>query len=231
MRFRLVSAHVTIVQARPRPLPFSTLRTAMTHVTIPVDDLADALGSTSENLRLALDLAERLGGVRVQGKSVALPLHAIALLGLVQDVEDGRWSVARGADALAVPPDLRGRKNHGGALPLLFPGNTPDRRAVEPWRELSLAEEPPSDRVEAICRWLDRWTARTPPVGPYEGPPDGETFHLEPGPQPPLASRQPAEADALRRPQNPGRSKVKARPAPARDSFSLSALRARLDTV
>jgi hypothetical protein len=170
------------------------------HVSIPVAELADCLCSTPEGIRMAIGLAERLGGARVDGDRVELPLHAVLRLRLVQE-SDGRWTVDElrenaldSLDALGVPMPK---------LPLPFERTCPDRGAVEAWVNASRDEEPP-DRVAAISRWLAAWSK------------------LPPRPTAPMPVREPVVTAPV--PSKP------VKPARAPSSFSLAALRTRLES-
>jgi len=176
----------------------------MTHavfVSVPLEALAAALGSCPDDLRPTLELAERLGAVRLRGGRVELPGHAAAL-GLVRR-PDGRWATG--------PNDPGGPGRRGRTLPLLFEGTHPDPRAEEPWQELARGEEPPPDRVAALGRWLDSYSRGLPPPAPGGGP-EGDGAGRRPGATAPAYAVDRAK---------PGR----------RTNIDLAALRARLDAA
>lgn len=170
-------------------------------VTIQVADLADSLGTYPEDIVLGLELAEKLGGAELRGGQVRLPAHAAERLGLVRDDDDGRWRAApEDRDELAG----KRKANHGPKR--LREGLHADRKAREPWQELSASEEPPPDRIAILTAWFERWMAA-----------------------PPVARAATTNSPALAPTPTP-RPTRRVKPAPAPSSFSLTALRARLDT-
>jgi hypothetical protein len=112
-------------------------------VTLPIADLADALGSSPERLAPLLELlADRHGAVRLEPDArglpaVTLPAVASRRLGL-RRLDDGRWM----ADAEPTP-EARRRATCYGEHP-------DDRRS-------------PADRVAALCRWLADWSGHATP--------------------------------------------------------------------
>jgi hypothetical protein len=112
-------------------------------VTLPIADLADALGSTPERLAPLLELlADRHGAVRLEADArglpaVTLPAVASRRLGL-RRLDDGRWM----ADAEPTPEARRRATCYGE--------HADDRRS-------------PADRVAALCRWLADWSGGAAP--------------------------------------------------------------------
>ena len=96
-------------------------------VVIPLTDLANALGTQPEDIQLALDLAHRIGAVRVRDGLVELPACVVLRLGLSRDA-DGRWM----ADG-----DHRPAKGQTSQNRSLLPSRQPPRGAG---RVLSVAD-------------------------------------------------------------------------------------------
>lgn len=200
-------------------------------VSISVEELSDALGSCPDGLMLALELAERLGTVRIDGERVELPWHAVERLGLVRD--GGRWRAeATQRDALNRPVTTRpggprrrtARRRARHTLPLLHPGNTADPRAVEPHEELQRIEAGPTNRIDSLCRWLDRWSAGQPPLKPT----DVEAIEAEGEPRRPMKTatdERKARAGSAEKARKKKRSQPPRKPA----NIDLKALRLRLD--
>ncbi len=187
----------------------------MTHtVSVPLGALADAVGSSPDDLRPTLVLAERLGSVWVRGDRVELPAQAVERLGLFRRA-DGRWALD--------PADRESSGRRPRTLPLIFEGGHADPRAEEPWQEMARAEEPPPDRVASVHRWLNRWAAARPPDGAGASP-------AGPNPQQPWAPGRPG-TPARPRPVNPPKPPPRAKTGTGRNSFDLVALRARLDAA
>jgi len=183
-------------------------------VLIPVEDLAAALGSSADALGPALELAARLGAVRLRNGRVELPAPAVGRLGLFRHA-DGRWALD--------PADRESSGRRVRTLPLLFEGGHADPRAEEPWQELARTEEPPPDRVASVHRWLDRWASARPPDGAGASP-------FGPDPQLPCAPGRPG-TPAHPRPVNPHKPPPRVKTGTGRNSFDLVALRARLDAA
>ena len=177
--------------------------------SVPIADLAEALGTDPEALRPVLDLVSRYSPTRVRRARVELSAEAVDRLGLVRG-PGGVWSASRAG----VPDHAPGPR--GRTVALLSPGLTADRRAAEPWEALTRAEEPPPDRIASLRAWLDRWSS-SPAAEP--APP--------PTPSPPRAN-PPAPSPARTRP--PGRVK-RVKPPRAPSSFDLAALRTRIDAA
>ena len=174
-------------------------------VLIPVDDLAAALGSSADDLGPALELAARLGAVRLRNGRVELPAPAVGRLGLFRRA-DGRWALD--------PADRGSSDRRVRTLPLLFEEGHADPRAEEPWQEVARAEEPPPDRNAALGRWLDAYSRGQPPPAPGSRP-DRAAVGIRPAPTP-----------APRRTDGTGRvtsGKVQ--------NIDLAALRIRLDAA
>ena len=174
--------------------------------SVPIADLAEALGTDPEALRPVLDLVSRYSPTRVRRARVELSADAVDRLGLVRG-PDRAWS-ARRTDVLDRAPGPRGR-----TVALLSPGLTADRRAAEPWEALARVEEPPPDRIASLRAWLERRASSSPAEAPPPAAPSTPRADPpEPTPPPPRVTT---------------RAK-RAKPADAPSSFDLAALRGRL---